>query len=86
MFFEPEDIDLAALGGELRRLFGNDPPRGYLPGRTALRDATARLLGCSDLQAEEIVDTMVARGFLRYEGASAEEVDDLGPWSVQAEA
>jgi len=62
--------------------FGPAAPVGYLPGRTALRDAVVDHLECSQLQAEEVVDTMIVQGFLRYEGAPASEIDDLRPWSV----
>jgi hypothetical protein len=37
---------------------------GSLAGRTAFRDAVVEVLRCSELEAELIVDTLVARGFL----------------------
>jgi hypothetical protein len=82
MTFEPEGIDLAELARELDQAFEGKPPVGYLLGRTALRDATVQILQSSLLEAEEVVDTMVAHGFLRYEGAPAEEVDDLLCWRI----
>jgi hypothetical protein len=84
--FEPEDIDLAEVAAALRQVFSDAPPLGYLQGRTALRDAVAVHLDCSLLQAEEVVDTMVSRGFLRYEGSSVEAVDDLEPWQIVSSA
>jgi hypothetical protein len=84
--FEPEDIDLAEVATALRQVFTDAPPLGYLQGRTALRDAVAVHLHCSLLQAEEVVDTMVSRGFLRYEGSAIEAVGDLEPWQIVAPA
>ena len=77
-----EDVDLATLVESLRRRFAAARPVGFLEGRTALRDAAAEELDCSDLEAEEIVDTLVARGFLRYEGDPQAEIDDRKPWSL----
>ncbi len=85
-FFEPEEVDLEDLAVRLGQAFGEVPPVGYLPGRTALRDAVASQLGCSQLQAEEVVDTMVERGFLRYLGPTIEGVDELEPWSIVPDA
>jgi hypothetical protein len=73
---EPETIDLADVVDGLLGIFENRLPSGYLLGRTVLRDAVTRLLGCSLLEAEDIVDTMVARGFLKYEGPVTDDVDD----------
>jgi hypothetical protein len=42
----------------------SSPPRGSIVGRTLLRDEVARDLSCSLFEAEQVVDTMVARGFL----------------------
>lgn len=82
MDFEPEEVDLEDLAEKLDQAFGSVPPIGYLPGRTVLRDAVVDQLCCSQLQAEEVVDTMVDRGFLRYQGPTADGVDDLEPWRI----
>lgn len=84
MAFDPERIDLAQTARELERLFANAPPRGYLLGKTMMRDAVARVYECSQLEAEQVVDTMVARGFLQYEGTSTTQPDELEPWRIQA--
>jgi hypothetical protein len=77
---EVDEVDLAALMDGLRRDFGGEPPVGYLRGRTALRDAVARRLGCSALEAEELVDTLESRGFLHYPGdATGRSLADQ-PW------
>jgi hypothetical protein len=80
-----EAMDLAELADKLERKFAVAPPTGYLVGRTVLRDAIAEDLMCSQLQAEELVDTMIERGFLHYEGTATEDVDDLYPWRIQAD-
>ena len=79
-----EDVDLAELLGALRVRFANARPIGYLDGRTVLRDAVVDELGCSDLEAEELVDTLVARGFVRYEGNPQAPEDDGRGWSLNA--
>jgi hypothetical protein len=56
------DVDLAAVLTQLRSRFRDTPLEGAIIGRTALRDAVAEFLGCSLLQAEQIVDTLVAEG------------------------
>jgi hypothetical protein len=79
-----EDVDLAELVDALRSRFARARPTGYLGGRTALRDAVANELGCSVLEAEELVDTLVARGLVRYEGDPREPDDDSRIWSFSA--
>lgn len=68
MQLTPEDVNLADVALALRREFQADAPGGYLEGRTVLRDMVAGELDCSVLEAEQIVDTMVSRGFLRFVG------------------
>jgi hypothetical protein len=80
--FSVEDVDLAEVTALLRARFAGAAPAGYLDGRTALRDAVALELDCSVLEAEEIVDTLVSRGFVRYEGDPSAAVDDGRGWSL----
>ncbi len=82
MVFIPEEVDLAQLADALRRTFANYPPVGYLPGRTALRDAVVDELKCSQLEAEQLIDTMISHGFLVYRGEPAARVEDLEPWII----
>jgi hypothetical protein len=64
-----EDIDLMDLAERIRRhIPPNEPPVGYLRGRSYFRDVVARELGCSDLEAEELVDTLEMHGYLRFTG------------------
>lgn len=62
--FDPETIDLAELTSQLRSTCG-PTIEGTVVGRTVLRDEVSRLLGCSLLEAEQMVDTMIGRGFIR---------------------
>jgi len=82
MIASEETIDLADIAAELAAIFAGGPPLGYVPGRTVMRDAVVSKLDCSQLQAEEIVDTMIARGFLIYEGSATDAVDLVLPWRI----
>ncbi len=60
-----EQIDLAEL---LEVLRGRETElEGALDGRSQMRDIVAEHLGCSMLEAEDLVDTLVARGFAHLE-------------------
>lgn len=61
-----EEIDLRSLALSLRRMLGRYLTAGYLDGKTLLRDAVVAQLGCSDVQAEELVETLELNGFVRF--------------------
>jgi competence protein ComEC len=64
-----EDIDLMDVAERLRRhIPEGEPPVGYLRGRSYFRDVLAHELGCSELEAEELVDTLEMNGYLRFTG------------------
>lgn len=77
---ELEQIDLAALAAALERR-----PRlslsGFVRGRTEVRDAVIDQLACSASVAEELVDTLVGRGFLRFQGDPA-KAQGGGYWTM----
>lgn len=75
-----DEVDLSALVDGLRGDFGGEPPVGYLRGRTAIRDAVARRLRCSAVEAEDLVDTLESRGFLRYPGDPTSRSLADQPW------
>ena len=56
-----EHVDIAALLHFLADAFRGAPPEGDVVGRSKLRDAVAAQLSCSQLQAEQLVDTLVLR-------------------------
>lgn len=74
-------VDLGWLARDLARVFAETPPEGFVVGRTAIRDAVAQKLSCSQLEAEQLVDSLVVRGKLLF-------VPDEGPgwWRFQPEA
>lgn len=79
----PEDVDLAALAARIQRhIPPNDPPVGYLRGRSYFRDVIAHDLGCSDLEAEELVDTLEMNGYLRFEGDPSARSRAESRWAV----
>ncbi len=81
----PEDVDLAVLVDELRSAFPNgDGVVGYLRGKALMRDALIDTRGYSALQAEELVDTLEARGFLRFEGDPSERSVADSHWALGA--
>jgi hypothetical protein len=78
-----EDVDLAELAERIRRhIPANEPPVGYLRGRSYFRDVITHELGCSDLEAEELVDTLEMNGFLRFEGDPSERSRAESRWAV----
>lgn len=84
MDFSPESVDLAVLVADLKRRFAGSPPRGYVLGRSEIRDAVVDVLSCSQLQAEDLVDTLVSLGYAQFEGSPSAEVDELLPWHFSA--
>jgi potassium-dependent mechanosensitive channel len=71
--FDPEAVDLANLASMLKEAAGRSVV-GAVVGRTRLRDEVVRHLQCSQLEGEQIVDTMVARGFLLQQKTSDGQV------------
>ncbi len=73
------EVDLAELARMLARL-PESLREGFVLGKTACRDAVLDEVGCSEVQAEDLVDTLVLQGFLRF------DVSEFGPamWTVVA--
>jgi hypothetical protein len=61
-----EDVDLAALADSVRHRLGEHLEASYLRGKTILRDAVAAELRCSDVEAEELVETLELNGLVRF--------------------
>jgi hypothetical protein len=74
-----EGVDLAALVSVIRAQFDSAIPGGVL-GRTLMRDIVAEHLDCSALEAEQLVDTMVARALVRLE----RDIEGRETWRLQA--
>ena len=64
----PDGTDLEDLRRRLATQFESMPPVGYVRGKGALRAAVIGILECSELEAEDLVDTLESRGLIRYEG------------------
>lgn len=65
--FNVEEIDLAELAAAVAQRCDAVALEGFVVGKTLLRDAVLSILACSELEAEQLVDTLVARGYLRFE-------------------
>jgi hypothetical protein len=79
---EIEAIDLAAVARLLERELGGRAPEGFVRGRTVLRDQVVARFGCSLLEAERMIDTMIGRGFLSFSGYPGSVEDRPGVWRV----
>jgi hypothetical protein len=69
----------------LRRRFrqAQVPPRGYVRGRTRLRDAIAEESGCSLSRAELLVDHLERKRRIRYTGsARVAQVEPPERWII----
>jgi hypothetical protein len=73
----PEEIDLNELRRQLATRFADAPPAGYVRGKGELRAAVVDMLKCSELEAEQLVDTLEGRGLILYEGDRSDRVDRL---------
>jgi hypothetical protein len=67
-----DDLDLRKLTAELRDTLGPGEPVGYLRGRSLMRDMLVERKKFSELEAEELIDTLESRGFLRFLGDPTE--------------
>ena len=73
-----EQVDLAQLVAAIRTRVESPLLAGSVVGRTYMRDVVADHLGCSALEAERLVDTMVSRGFVHLE----RDVDGRETWRL----
>lgn len=81
-----EELDLAALAARLEsESVSRLSLSGFVRGRTAVRDAIVEGLACSESAAEALVDILVGRGFLRFEGDPA-KAQGGGFWRFHPDA
>jgi competence protein ComEC len=81
-----EDVDLRDVAERLRRhVPEGEPPVGYLRGRSYFRDVLVHELGCSELEAEELVDTLEMNGYLRFEGDPSVRARAESRWEILPE-
>ena len=78
-----DDTDLEALVEDLKQHLGAHGPVGYLRGKALMRDALVQDKGYSELEAEELIDTLELRGFLHFLGDPAERSHADTPWEIK---
>lgn len=82
-----DELDLADVAQRLREhIPPNDPPVGYLRGRSYFRDVLVHEFDISELEAEELVDTLEMNGFLRFAGDPAERSQAESRWDIRPDA
>ncbi len=78
-----EGLDLREVAERIRRhVPPTDPPVGYLRGRSYFRDVLVAELGCSALEAEDLVDTLQMNGYLRFHGDPASRSQAESRWEI----
>jgi hypothetical protein len=75
---DPESVDLAKVVELLHRSLGASVA-GAVVGRTLMRDVVVRHFDCSELEAERLVDTLVARKFVQRREDEGGRVEWLIP-------
>lgn len=78
----PEEIDLQALVEELRTALPGGPV-GYLRGKALMRDALVARRNLSELEAEELIDTLEMNGYLHFLGDPSQRSVADAPWEVR---
>ena len=82
-----EDFDLADVAARIRRhIPATEPPVGYLRGRSYFRDVIVHELGVSELEAEELVDTLEMNGYLRFAGDPGVRARAESRWDIVPDA
>lgn len=81
-----EDIDLQQLTAELKNALGPGEPIGYLRGKSVMRNLLVDMRGFSELEAEELIDTLELRGFLRFLGDPTERSVADAHWDISPHA
>ena len=72
--YDPDELTCALA----RRLAGQAPV-GFIIGRGVLRDAVAQLLHCSQGEAEDAVEQLIARGRLVF----VKPPEQFGAWAFR---
>ena len=81
-----DDLDLRQLTADLKSALGPGEPVGYLRGKSLMRNLLVDLKGFSELEAEELIDTLELRGFLRFLGDPTERSVADSPWEITPHA
>ncbi len=79
----PDDLDLKQLTEELREKLKPGEPVGYLRGKSLMRDVLVQERGFSQLESEELIDTLEMRGFLHFLGDPSERSHADSHWDIE---
>ncbi len=78
-----ENLDLADVAERIRQhVPTSEPPVGYLQGRSFFRDLIVHEMGCSECEAEDLVDTLEMHGHLRFEGDPSAPTEAESYWEI----
>jgi len=77
-----DDLDLRQLTSDLKHMLAPGEPVGYLRGKALMRDMLVDTKGFSEYEAEELIDTLEARGFLRFLGDPTERSVADAHWEI----
>ncbi len=76
-------VDLEEVARLIQRhIPPGEPPVGYLRGRSYFRDVLTHELRCSEMEAEELVDTLEMNGYLHFEGNPSERSVADSRWEI----
>ncbi|KFE64604.1 hypothetical protein [Hyalangium minutum] len=81
-----DDLDLRQLTEDLKGALGPGEPVGYLRGKSMMRDMLVHMKGFSELESEELIDTLELRGFLRFLGDPSERSVADAHWEITPHA
>jgi hypothetical protein len=79
----PEEIDLQKLADELKAALGPGEPVGYLRGKALMRDILVNQRQLSELEAEELIDTLELQGYLHFLGDPSERSVANSHWDIR---
>ncbi len=77
-----DDLDLQQLTAEMKAALAPGEPIGYLRGKAQMRDLLVHMKRFSELEAEELIDTLELRGFLRFLGDPTERSVADSHWEI----
>ena len=77
-----ENLDLQEVTQQLRAALGDAEPTGYLRGKALMRNALVHARGFSELEAEELIDTLELRGYLKFLGDPSERSEADSRWEI----
>ncbi len=80
----PDGLDLQEVAEALRNHLGPSEVLGYLRGKALMRDVLVQNRRYSELEAEELIDTLEVRGFLQFEGDPSARSRADAHWQIRS--